>query len=142
MTNWSESEYQELIAKQNKAKADKQFKKDKPSKMKNKKTTFYGIEFASIKEGSRYLELLYQEKKGEISNLKRQQQFILQEGFRDNSGEWHRAITYSADFQYKKDGKVITEDVKASKKYKTDIYRIKKKLLIYKYRDINFLETY
>ncbi|MCG8431287.1 MAG: DUF1064 domain-containing protein, partial [Candidatus Omnitrophica bacterium] len=51
----------------------------------------------------------------------------------------YRAIKYIADFRYKdENGNVIVED---SKGYKTAIFRIKEKMLLYKYPDIDFRIT-
>lgn len=91
----------------------------------------------SLKEARRFDELYVLAKAGKISDLILQPSFILQEGFRDKNGKHHREIKYIADFKYTKDGEVIIEDVKG---FKTEIYRIKKKLLLHKHPDINFKE--
>lgn len=39
--------------------------------------------------------------------------------------------SYYADFVYDKDGETIVEDVKASKYFQTDVYKIKRKLMLY-----------
>ncbi len=140
MSAWSEAEYKEYCNNQTLIKIDKNMQKQ--NKYKNKKVTYYNIEFDSKKEGARFLQLQTMEEDNQIAELELQPKFILQEGFRDKDGKWHRPITYSADFKYKEGGKVVIEDVKASKKYKTEVYRIKKKLLLYKNQDINFREVY
>ena len=100
------------------------------SKYKNKKTTIDGISFDSKKESQRYLELKLMEKAGLIKDLKLQEKFVL---IPKQKGE--RECSYFADFAYidNKTGSLIVEDVKASRKYKTEVYRIKRKLMLYNY---------
>ncbi len=101
-----------------------------------------GILFHSRKEMIRYQELKLLERAGEISDLELQPEFLLQKPFTDNQGNKHRAIKYQADFRYTEDKGEIIEDVKASLRFKTDVYRIKKKLFLYAYPKIIFKETY
>lgn len=82
--------------------------------------------FDSQKEARRYDELVLLLKAGEISDLRLQQTFTLQEGYISASGDAVRALTYKADFYYTKGGKSIVEDVKG---VKTEAYKIKKKLM-------------
>lgn len=108
-------------------------------KYKNIKVKVNGIQFDSKKEASRYVELKLLQKAGVIKDLTLQPKFLLQEGFRDSIGENHRQIKYIADFKYfdiEKNCTVI-EDVKGMK---TDVYKLKKKLFLYKYRDLIFRE--
>lgn len=102
----------------------------------NKKIIIDGHEFPSQKEGKHYLELKRRQELGEISSLELQPPFLLQEGFK-RDGKKYRPITYIADFKYIENGKVIVEDVKG---YKTPEYKIKKKLLLYKYEGFEFRE--
>lgn len=102
----------------------------------SKKTTIDGITFDSKKEGLHYVELKKLEKQGKISNLELQPSFLLQDGFK-RDGKKYRPITYIADFRYVENGKVIVEDVKG---FKTPEYKIKKKLLLYKYEGFEFRE--
>lgn len=112
----------------------------KKSKYRNKKVLIDGIWFDSQKEGKRYLELKQKEKLGEISDLRLQVKFELQPSFKIN-GKTIRAINYVCDFLYKENGNEVIEDVKASKKFQTDIYKLKKKLFEYKYK-IEIKEIY
>lgn len=112
----------------------------KKSKYKNKKIIIDEITFDSTKEGKRYLELKQKEKLGEISNLRLQVKFELQPSFKIN-GKTIRAINYIADFVYKENGNEVIEDVKASKNFQTDVYKLKKKLFEYKYK-IEIKEIY
>ncbi len=76
--------------------------------------------------------LKLREQAGEIHDLVLQPKFLLQAGFRDREGKWHRAINYIADFRYVEDNRVIVEEVKGRE---TVVFRIKKKLFLYKYPD-------
>lgn len=97
------------------------------SKYKNKKVVYKDMKFDSKKECLRYLVLEDMQRKGEISELKIQVPFVLVPPFELN-GKKYKGIRYIADFVYKKDGKVIVEDTKG---YRTDVYKIKKKLMAY-----------
>ena len=110
------------------------------NKYRNKQTVIQGHVFDSIKEAERYLELGQRQKKGEIQDLALQPSFVLQYGFTDNQGKKHRPITYIADFMYwetKKPEATIVEDVKGMK---TEVYKLKKKLLLFKHKNIIFRE--
>ena len=103
------------------------------TKYRNKKTNGYD----SKKEAKRAEELKLLERVGSITDLQEQVSIILQERFKHN-GKWERAITYIADFVYMQDGVKIVEDVKG---FKTDVYKIKRKMLLFTYPDIKFIET-
>jgi len=93
---------------------------DITSKYKNKKTRIDKIKFDSLKEGNRYSELKILQKAGEVSHFNRQVIYDLGEG-----------IVYKLDFMvFWADGRITHEDVKG---FKTDVYRIKKKLVEGKY---------
>lgn len=111
------------------------------NKYKSKKTNYKGIIFDSIKEAKRYEELKYMEKAGLIKNIIIQPKFILQEKFKKN-GKTIRAISYIADFSYLdlKTHKLIVEDVKSVYTRKNPVYRIKKKLFEYKFKDLEINE--
>ena len=120
------------------------FQKSK-SKYRNKKTTRVVngeiVKMDSLKEARRLDELILLLRAKKISDLVLQPKFLLQDKFTDKNGVKHRAIHYVADFKYAKDGVEIIEDVKASKSFTTDVFKIKKKLLLFKYPEINFIET-
>ncbi len=104
------------------------------NKYRNKKTIIKGIEFSSIKESERFLELSQWQKEDRIRDLKLQPTFVLQKGFVDLQGRKHRPITYIADFMYWEPGNpefMIVEDVKG---FSTEVYKIKKKLFLYQNR--------
>lgn len=108
------------------------------SKYSSEPSSVDGFIFHSKKEANRYKELLLMKNAGLIENLQLQPLFILQTGF-IYKGKKERAITYIADFQYTENGKTIVEDVKGMQ---TDVYKIKRKLLLYKFPDIHFQEIY
>jgi hypothetical protein len=96
----------------------------------NKRVEVDGIKFDSKKESKRYSQLKLLERANEIKELKMQVPFELQPSFKLNK-KTIRAIKYIADFTYiGKDGKLVVEDTKG---YRTDVYKLKKKLFEYKY---------
>ncbi len=105
--------------------------KNKFSKYGNKKVVFNGIKFDSAKERNYYLKFQLMEEAGIIKDLELQKKFILQKGYTIN-GKKRREISYKADFCYilTKDDKLHVIDVKG---FKTDVYKLKKKLFEYKY---------
>ena len=99
-------------------------------KYSNKKVVVNNITFDSKKEAKRYLQLKEMLDNGIITDLKLQVPFILVPAF--NIGKKrYRKMEYIADFVYVKDGQLIVEDTKG---YKTEVYRIKKKLMAYIYQ--------
>ena len=94
--------------------------------------------FDSKKERLRYQELLLMERAGKIQVLTRQVRFELIPSQYDKKGKCiERSVAYIADFTYWKDGEFIVEDCKG---YRTDVYKIKKKLMLYM-RNIRIKET-
>jgi len=105
--------------------------------MKNKffaKKTKAGDSKAEVR---RYQELLLMEKQGEIKNLIKQPQFILQEGFRYKNERAYSQMKYTADFQYfdVKTGITIIEEVKSSYTAKLTDYRLRSRLFKYQIKD-------
>ena len=94
------------------------------SKYKNRKVTTDNIQFDSIKEADRYIELKILQRAGKISNLELQPKFELIPKY-TIGGRSIRKMEYVADFKYIENGKVVIEDVKGMK---TEVYKIKKKL--------------
>ena len=110
---------------------------EKKSKYSSAKTDIDGIRFDSKKEAEFYAELKLREKAGEISHLRLQPRYLLQEAFRHN-GKQYREIEYVADFEYIKNGETVVVDVKG---FRTAVYMIKKKLFLCKYGDkVKFVE--
>jgi len=104
----------------------------------NKKMIIDGNKFDSIKEAKRYQELKILEKAKEITELRLQVKFELQPSFKKNN-KTIRKIEYIADFTYydNKSQQYIVEDTKG---YRTDVYKLKKKLFEYKYPHLTIKE--
>ena len=109
------------------------------SKYNARPATVDGTRFDSQAEAARYVELRLLLRAGKIDRLELQPVFELVKKFTTHTGEKIRAISYFADFQYVDlaTGKTIVEDVKGMK---TEVYKIKKKLLLWRYPEINFIE--
>lgn len=103
------------------------------NKYKNKKIIVDNIKFESNLEAERYRQLKLLQRAKQISNLRLQVPFLLQESFKKN-GKTHREINYIADFVYEENGQTIVEDTKGMK---TETFKIKQKLFEYKYPDLN-----
>jgi hypothetical protein len=106
------------------------------SKYHAKKTTVDGITFDSKREADRYLVLKGMEEDGAIEDLRRQVRYEIVPAF-DVDGKHYRSVFYVADFVYREDGHEVIEDVKGMK---TDVYRLKSKLVAYRY-GMNIRET-
>ncbi|EEI83531.1 DUF1064 domain-containing protein [Anaerococcus tetradius] len=108
------------------------------NKYKNKKTIVDGIPFDSLKEARRYQELKLLVRGGVIKDLELQPVFELVPS-QIYRGKTMRKVSYIADFMYKdiKRDVTVVEDVKG---FKTDVYKIKMKLFLYKYPDYEFKE--
>lgn len=119
------------------------------SKYGNKKITIDNITFDSTGEGLRYKELKLLAKTGQITDLQLQKKFIIVPEIREPDTVGPRggvkkgkliqsAAYYVADFvYYDKNGKLVVEDFKG---FKTDLYKLKKKLMKYIY-GIDIKET-
>lgn len=86
--------------------------------------------FDSKAEEKRWYQLCLMEKDGLISDLRRQVRYQLIPAQRINGRVVERACDYVADFVYMENGQQVVEDVKG---FKTDVYRIKKKLFLQRY---------
>lgn len=82
-----------------------------------------GEVFDSVKEYHRWGCLKLLERAGKITKLQRQVKYEL---IPKQVGE--RACNYIADFTYYEDGNLVVEDCKG---YKTEVYRLKKKLMLW-----------
>lgn len=104
------------------------------SKYKAQKTTIGDKTFDSKKEAMRYLYLKDQVKAKKISDLKLQVPYVLIPKQRDEFGNTLREVRYIADFVYKKDGRIVIEDVKGYRKGAAyNMFTLKKKLMLYRY---------
>lgn len=106
------------------------------SKYHAKKTCVDGIIFDSKREADRYCVLKGMEEDGTIEDLRRQVRYELVPAF-DVDGRHYRPVYYVADFVYRENGHEVIEDVKGMK---TDVYRLKSKLVAYRY-GMNIRET-
>lgn len=109
----------------------------------NKKYTVDGITFDSMREAHRYQELRALQKAGIIQELKLQVKFVLIPTQRAESTEVYKKgknkgkpklgkvleneCSYYADFTYLENGILVVEDAKG---VRTEVYRIKKKLML------------
>lgn len=97
--------------------------------------------YDSKKEARRATELKLLEKAGVISHLQEQVVYeLIPSQYRIVSGKKkciERAMKYIADFQYVENGNTVVEDAKG---FRTEVYRIKKKLMLY-FHDIQIKEV-
>lgn len=100
------------------------------SKYNNRKVRCCDETFDSMLECERYKYLKALEQQKVISNLRRQVKYVLLPSQKDSKTQKtiEREITYLADFVYEKGSQTIVEDVKGMK---TDVYKIKRKLMLY-----------
>lgn len=93
-----------------------------------------GRKHDSKAEFRRCYELELLEKAGEIRDLKRQVKHVLIPAQYDSSGKLlEKAITYTSDFEYVdvRTGEAVVEDVKG---VRTEVYKIKRKLMLWIYK--------
>lgn len=114
------------------------------SKYGNRKVMVDGIVFDSVREARRYKELKALEATGALRDLQRQVKYTLIPEQRDFCNEIYtrgknkgcfkpgklleKECSYIADFVYTRDGKTVVEDAKG---VRTDVYRIKRKLMLW-----------
>lgn len=104
--------------------------KPKQNKYKNKKVVYNGIKFDSKKEMNYYIKLKKLEKAGKIKDLRLQVPFVVLETFKLND-KTYKKTKYIADFVYSdEEGKYHVVDTKG---VRTDVYKLKKKLMAWKY---------
>ena len=95
------------------------------SKYIEKKVSVDSMKVDSRKEASRYRQLKLMEKAKAIQDLQLQVKFPL-----IPKSKYGREVKYIADFVYYDQGKMVVEDTKG---FKTDVYKLKKRLLAEKY---------
>lgn len=116
------------------------------SKYGSRKQTVSGTTFDSRKEARRFQELRLLEQAGQISDLRLQVKYQLIPPQRAPSIEVYKSgpnkgrrkpgklvekeCSYIADFVYVQDGETVVEDAKG---YRTDVYIIKRKLMLERY---------
>ena len=108
----------------------------------NTKVIYNGIKFDSKKERDRYIELNQLHSLGIIESLELQPKFLLLDTIH-YKGKTYPKTYYKADFKYfdNEKGKYIVEDVKSPITAKDKVYRLKIKMLLTKYPDIDFVEV-
>lgn len=102
------------------------------NKYHNKKCFYKDMTFDSKKEKDYYIVLEMMLKNKQITDLKTQVKFELQQSFKFKE-KTIRSINYIADFTYVKDGQLVIVDTKG---YRTEVYKLKKKMMQYKGYDI------
>ena len=94
------------------------------------KVSVGGITFDSRKEADRWQTLRLLERAGKISGLQRQVAYPLLPAQKVDGKTAERAVRYIADFVYldTATGKIVVEDVKG---VKTEVYKLKRKLMLF-----------
>ena len=111
---------------------------ERQNKYHAKKIRSGGEVFDSLKEYRRWTELTLLQRAGEITGLQRQVKFLLIPEQREpdikgpRGGIWkgkviERPCVYVADFVYTENGQQVVEDAKG---VRTEVYKIKKKLML------------
>ena len=107
-------------------------------KYNNRKIEIDGFTFDSKLEADFYLRLKPLVKAGKIKELRIHPRYLLQEGFSKN-GKHYQPIYYIADFEVLyDDGVTVIYDTKGMR---TEVYKIKKKLFEYRYKDKTIVEV-
>ena len=111
------------------------------NKYHNTKVIHNGIKFDSKKERDRYITLKQLEEARIIKELELQPKFLLLDTIHYKSKTYPKTY-YKADFKYfdNENGKYIIEDIKSPITAKDKVYRLKIKMLLTKYPDIEFRE--
>ena len=108
------------------------------NKYNNRKVEYDGYKFDSKKEADFYKKLKALQKAGKVKKIEVHPKFELQPSFKKN-GKTYRAINYYADFLvYYSDGITKLYDTKGKR---TEVYKVKKKLFEYKYKDLTIEEV-
>lgn len=107
----------------------------------NTKVVYNGIKFDSKKERDRYITLKLCEKSGDIKELELQPKFLLLNTIHYKDKTYPKTY-YIADFKYfdNEKGKYIVEDVKSPITAKDKVYRLKIKMLLTLYPNMEFRE--
>lgn len=106
------------------------------NKYRNEKVNGIDGVFDSKYELEEWCKLKFLEKSGKISNLRRQVTYELIPNQKTSEGTI-RGVKYIADFVYNEDGIEYVNDTKG---FETPDYKIKKKLLLFRYPDLVFVE--
>lgn len=99
------------------------------SKYRNVKCVWKGQQFDSIRERDRFIILENELREGRITDLNRQVRLQLLPAQKDENGKViEKPCFYIADFTYRRDGKLVVEDVKG---VKTSVYLLKRKMCLW-----------
>ena len=103
-----------------------------------------GHKFDSKREMFRYVELKRQQEEGLISYLALQPEYRISPGGTKDPAtrRMMAARSYSPDFRYQKEEKIIVEDVKSVITAKNSTYRLKRQLFLEQYPEFTFIEVY
>lgn len=114
----------------------------KPNKYRNQKVEVDGHLFDSKREAEVYAELKLLQMVGEVTEIELQPEFELLPSFRVGKANY-RGIKYRADFRVTyHTGRQEVWDVKSRITAKNPEYRMKVKMLLYKYPGLNFREVF
>lgn len=104
--------------------------KKKP-KYRNKRVVVGGLKFDSRRESARWAELQAMERRGEISDLRRQPAFVLAASVKfAGSKRAKPALRYVADFFYHEGTARVVEDIKSPATAKNAAFVIKRHLML------------
>lgn len=105
----------------------------KSGKISHTKIKVGDIEFDSIAEHDRYLELLIKQNEGEITELECQPRYEILPKQETPPGKRNfKPIYYTPDFRYKnRDGETVVEEVKSEYSRHEKDYVIRRKLILY-----------
>ena len=105
--------------------------KEKPAKYRNKALVVDGVRFDSRREFARWAELQAMERRGEISDLRRQPVFVLAASVKfAGSKRAKPALRYVADFFYHEGTARVVEDIKSPATAKNAAFVIKRHLML------------
>ena len=101
-------------------------------RIKHEKVKVGDIEFDSLAEHDRYLELRVMERAGIISDLECHPKYEVLPKQETPAGKPNfKPVVYTPDFRYKRDGKTVVEEVKSEYTRKEKDYVIRRKLILY-----------
>lgn len=104
----------------------------KSGKIQHVKIKVGDVEFDSIAEHDRYIELLLMQKAGVISDLECHPSYeVIPKQETPEGRQNFRNVIYTPDFRYKRDGKEIVEEVKSEFTRKEKDYVLRRKMLYF-----------
>lgn len=105
------------------------FNEKKSGRIPHERVKVGDLEFDSLAEKDRYLELLVMQKAGVITELTCHPQWQLIPSQKVPGHQTLRGHRYTADFSYKRDGELVIEDVKSERTREERDYIINRKLM-------------